>query len=151
MTTNEQEIESPILSTLSFGEVWLVIGETGEYEDHQEWLAAGFFKITAAEEFRQLCQAEADKVNGKGHEAQREFKHPLDIEFACDGYTHYRIQRVPMFHTTPEAVEDARRAWLTKQKRHAEQAFGDVLYAVDGIESQTKTITAELKESNAGN
>lgn len=82
--------------------VWIVVGETGQYSDHSEWNVAGFTTEALATHFRDLCQNEADKVNGKDYTLRRGFKHAYDTQFYCDYTgTFYRVDMVEVFSSSP--------------------------------------------------
>jgi hypothetical protein len=82
--------------------VWIVVGETGEYSDHSEWNVAGFTSEALATHFRDLCQNEADKVNGKDYTLRRGFKHAYDTQYYCDYTgTGYRVEMVEVFSSSP--------------------------------------------------
>ena len=87
--------------------VWIVVGETGEYSDYSEWNVAGFTSEEIAERFKDLCQNEADKVNGKDYKIRNGFRHAYDSQFYCD-YTGtlYRVEMVEVFDALPQNISE---------------------------------------------
>ena len=55
--------------------VWVVVGETGECSDYSEWNVAAFTDEKQAEAFKDTCQREAEKVNGKDYKIQTGLRH----------------------------------------------------------------------------
>ena len=77
---------------------WLVIGTTGEHCDFSEWIVAAFTTKDLAESFKDLCQMEANKVNGKDFDTRYNFQHPYDRQFCCEyNGTHYYVKRIEVF------------------------------------------------------
>lgn len=85
--------------------VWVVVGETGEYSDYSEWNVAAFTDERQAEAFKDACQREAEKVNGKHCEIRNGFRHAYDTQFHCEySGTSYRVDMVQVFDSfTPNA------------------------------------------------
>ena len=86
--------------------VWIVVGETGTYSDYSEWNVAAFATQELANHFCNLCQIEADKVNGsKDYKIGEGFKHAYDTQFAYDHTnTCYRLEMVKVFASSPPNV-----------------------------------------------
>jgi hypothetical protein len=85
--------------------VWIVVGETGEYSDYSEWNVAAFTTEELAGDFRNLCQGEADKVNGKDCKLRDGFKSAYDTQYYCNYTgTTYRVEMVEVFSVSPPNV-----------------------------------------------
>ena len=73
--------------------VWIVMGETGEYSDYREWNVAGYTTEEEAEKHKNAAQREADKVNNGDIQTRHGFKNAYDTQFYCD-YTGTRYNVV---------------------------------------------------------
>jgi hypothetical protein len=81
-------------SPVELNKVWIVTGETGEYADRSEWIAAAFTNERVAEKFKEACQLEADKEDSR----HLDFKHSLDPKFKCSYTgTTYDIEKLDLF------------------------------------------------------
>ena len=80
-----------------------MVGETGEYSDYSEWNVVAFTSEALASQFRDMCQVEADKVNGSDdYRLRHGFKHAYDTQFYCDYTgTKYRVEMVEVFESLP--------------------------------------------------
>lgn len=107
MTTNKYNSDAASTLTNPTGYVWVVVGETGQYSDYTEWNVAGFETEQLAEEFKNLCQVEADKVNGQGWEVRDGFRHKYDTQFYCDYTgTRYLVAMVEVYNSLPQNAKD---------------------------------------------
>lgn len=80
--------------------VYAVIGDTGAYSDHREWIVSAFYNENDANEYCKLCQVEADKIEWEDYNYGDKIKY--DSQFACDYTgTHYHVQAVNLFNFLP--------------------------------------------------
>ena len=80
--------------------VYAVIGDTGAYSDHREWIVSAFYNENDANEYCRLCQVEADKIEWENYNYGDKIKY--DSQFDCDYTgTHYHVQAVNLFNFLP--------------------------------------------------
>lgn len=76
--------------------VYLVMGETGDYSAHVTWPVRTFAKRRAAKRFCKVCQKEANRCNWRRWMLVDRFKHSLDPDFKCEaGGTLYSVVKIP--------------------------------------------------------
>lgn len=79
-------------------EIYLVYGETGEYNDRQDWNVKAFADKIKAEEFKTQLNAwcEFKKCTPKHDTRKENLKCPFDPNFYCDWPgTEYSVETVP--------------------------------------------------------
>ena len=80
--------------------VYAVIGDTGAYSDHHEWIVSAFYNENDANEYCRLCKVEADKIEWEDYNYSDKTKY--DSQFDCDYTgTHYHVQAVNLFNFLP--------------------------------------------------
>ena len=82
--------------------VWVVVGATGEHSGYFDWNMAAFTDEKQAKSFKDACQREAEKANGKDCKPRNGFRHAYDTQFYCDyeatsPATWYSVDMVQVF------------------------------------------------------
>lgn len=76
--------------------VYLVVGETGEYSDREEWPVAVFSDEDKAKLFRDLCAEVVKGSERTSHEKRTKLKSPYDPNLRVDYTgTSYDVVEVP--------------------------------------------------------
>ena len=78
--------------------IYVVFGQTGEYEDYSQWSVQAFKSETSAKKFAEKCQAWVDENIDKNEywKTPTKSKHPLDPKFWIDYTgTSYLVRAIP--------------------------------------------------------
>jgi hypothetical protein len=93
MTTETQEL------------VYAVIGDSGEYSEHVDWIVSAFYNENDANEYCRLCQVEADRIyndyiSGEGVFYKDNHYDSQYRTYIC-GKVDYHVQAVNLFNFLP--------------------------------------------------
>ena len=82
--------------------VYAVIGDSGEYSEHVDWIVSTFYNESDANEYCRLCQVEADRIYNdylNRHVISPNYYDPQG-GYNC-GKTNYHVQAVNLFNFLP--------------------------------------------------
>lgn len=83
--------------------IYIVYGQTGEYEDRREWTVRGFRSEELANRYARMCDEQAKELRGIHgpylHSTDRELAGVilLDPFFSCDSKTDYIVGNLDVF------------------------------------------------------
>ena len=83
--------------------VYAVIGDSGQYSEHVDWVVAAFYNENDANEYCRLCQVEADNIYSNYLNGYSLSSNHYDSQYggySC-GETNYHVQAINLFNFLP--------------------------------------------------